>query len=347
MGKMNNNIIKTIKEFEKNNGIKTSDYYYKKRIKNNTENSYITNDSYIAEEIFEQRISEWLEITVSDDEKECLLKLLSEYLYFPSNRYQNCIADIINSLSEIGLDIKDTLFVTFPSTNGVVCGGDKVSAAIQLATLGEVAKESIVTCYEKIDDNVERFKRYKNIVFFDDIIGSGNTVHRNVLTFFERFRIDSSVNIIVAALCGCERHLKKKIKQFNQKYEQEFQQVVMFPLQKALRQDSNHNDIFFNTVLEIEERVQELALDEDEEDYIGGYQKNQCLVSFYYDTPNNTLSVFWRPTKIAPPIFTRATYTRPSVDDCKNNKRKMMLNAYERGKVKSDINDSDDNPLIY
>ena len=84
----------------------------------------------------------------------------------------------------------------------------------------------------------------------------------------------------------------------------------------------------------IEKIIEDYAIEDRDKKFYMGFEKNQLLVSFYYNTPNNTLSLFWRPTSISVPLFARTSYKRPTIDECRKNKKKLMENAYERGKTK-------------
>ena len=67
-----------------------------------------------------------------------------------------------------------------------------------------------------------------------------------------------------------------------------------------------------------------IPLDYDNEiESVLGFKKGQLLVSFYYNTPNNTLSSFWRPSKVSQPLFIRNKYIRPSTSEIRKNKERI------------------------
>lgn len=343
--KMTNDIKETIKEFEKKNNIRIENYYYKKR----PQDHFAVKDSYIGEDIFESHINEWLEIGINEGDRGYLLDLLKNYLYFPESRFNEEVEKIVDLLEKDGVSIKDTLFVTFPSKKGVASGGDNISAALILSIMYFGQKENIITDVER--DSVElenRIGTYKSIVFMDDIIGSGKTLNTNVSNFFNRFSFAEDVIFYVCALCGREKRINSKIKQFIKRYNRLFKSLVLHPAEKSLTGSSNCDKLRQESILRIEKEIENNATEDRDKTFIMGFEGNQLLVSFYYNTPNNTLSLFWRPSTISVPLFLRTSYRRPDISECRANKEKLKKNAYERGKMKkNDINDTDDNPFLH
>lgn len=330
--KMKDDIKKAILEFENRNKIAIDNYYCKDRPKD----KFALKDNYIGKDIFLKRVNEWLEICSDDAERKYLLELLEEYLYFPQDRFNEEVERIINRLKDEGIDIRKTLFVTFPSKNGVASGGDNISSALLLATMDVSVKENIITDVERAtEDLLDRIVEYKYIVFLDDVIGSGTTLNTNIKKFFERFSFPSEVVFYIAYLCGREKKIREKIKQFKKYYKKQFRGVVLFPLKKSLFQNERKDrQQRIEKISNIEKIIEDYAIEDRDKKFYMGFEKNQLLVSFYYNTPNNTLSLFWRPTSISVPLFARTSYKRPTIDECRKNKKKLMENAYERGKTK-------------
>lgn len=329
---MNEDVINSVSLFERNNGIKIENYYSRKRPKD----KFAIKDNYVGEDVFLERIEEWLEICSKKIERKYLLQLLNEYLYFPKDKFDFEVERIIDCLREDQVDLKRALFVTFSSKKGTASGGDSISSALTVATMGISVKENIITDVERATKTLmERIRQYKYIVFVDDVIGSGMTLNTNVSAFFKRFEFDENVIVYIAALCGRKNKIDKKAKQFTKRYNKEFRSILLYPLKKSLDEyDKSDKSIRYEVVSIIENKIDKYALEEKEKTFFLGFEKNQLLVSFYYNTPNNTLSLFWRPSEISVPLFTRTSYKRPTIDDCRKNKQKLQKNAYERGKHK-------------
>ena len=75
-------------------------------------------------------------------------------------------------------------------------------------------------------------------------------------------------------------------------------------------------------------------LHEDQKSFFMGFNKNRLLVSFYYNTPNNTLSTFWAsvPKANYPPFWRNGNQKRrPSVNALKRKKEELTERAYAYG----------------
>ena len=334
---MEKDIEQAIEELEKRNNIKVDNYYCKVH----SPNGFQTKDCYIGKDVFSQHINEWLEICSDNTQRKYLLELLGEYLYFPQSRYNEEFQNIIDTLEEQTGNINEILFVTFTAKKGTASGGANVSAALIMATMGNSVKENIITDVERAtEDLIDRINNYKYIVFIDDIIGSGKTLYSNVGNFIERFYFNEDVTFFVVFLCGRIKKINEKLKQLRKKYKKNFKSIALYPLKRSLyeneRKDKQQR---IDNIIKIERIIEDNSDPNEKGEFFMGFEKNQLLVSFYYNTPNNTLSLFWRPTSISVPLFTRTSYRRPTIDDCRKNKKMLIENAYERGKMKNDFND--------
>ncbi len=331
---MEKDVENAVDVFEKNNGFSISNYYCKKK----PSGKFTISDKNIGEDVFANRISEWLEICEDEVERKYLLELLGEYLYFPSDRFEQEFEVITQKLEYDGVDIEKTLFVTFPSKKGVASGGDKVASALMIAIMDSAEKENIITDVERAnEDLLNRITKYKYIVFVDDIIGSGKTLNTNITDFFGRFSFENDVVFYIACLCGREKKIKDKIKDYKKKYYNEFKYVVLHPVKRSLDQNEHKDkELRKKAICNIERKIEKNAIREadDEKKYFCGFEENQLLVSFYYNTPNNTLSSFWLPTSISVPLFTRTSYKRLTIDECRKNKERLIENAYGLGTIK-------------
>ena len=86
-----------------------------------------------------------------------------------------------------------------------------------------------------------------------------------------------------------------------------------------------------NIIMETEEKIAGKKVGEDQS-YALGYENSQLLLSFFYNTPNNTLCMFWKPTETNFPLFVRNSFHRPSLADIKRNRGIKRKNAYAMAK---------------
>ena len=62
-----------------------------------------------------------------------------------------------------------------------------------------------------------------------------------------------------------------------------------------------------------------------------GFGKCKILLSFFYNTPNNTLCSFWKCTDKNIPPFPRDKDRRPTLDIIRKRKKRNTDNAYLKG----------------
>ena len=82
-------------------------------------------------------------------------------------------------------------------------------------------------------------------------------------------------------------------------------------------------------ILDLEKRLWQ---DKKTDEFILGKDKSQCLLSFYNDTPNNTLSSFWFCSASWEPIFIRKKKQKPKW--LKDKKRERTNRNYEQSMQK-------------
>lgn len=80
------------------------------------------------------------------------------------------------------------------------------------------------------------------------------------------------------------------------------------------------------------EESQKLDLYKDND--IFGFLGVESLVSFFNDTPNNTLGVFWKNTSKNKALFPRNIEEKPAWMKFKENKKQRNTSNYSREKAK-------------
>ena len=80
----------------------------------------------------------------------------------------------------------------------------------------------------------------------------------------------------------------------------------------------------------IEKYEKEIGI-EGEKDFTMGFGKCKILLSFFYNTPNNTLCSFWKRTDKNIPPFPRDKDRRPTLDIIRKRKKRNTDNAYLKG----------------
>ncbi|BBF42399.1 hypothetical protein lbkm_1081 [Lachnospiraceae bacterium KM106-2] len=325
--------IKTaIQRFEKNNSIRINKYVSDKC--ENYEDEIL--DNYIGKDIFYEHISEWLEL-FDEGDKDIFLKLFENYRYFTDNKIRialRCIIDKVETEIKGKCNLSEVFFLTFPSKEGIKSGGDDLRSLLSLTLIGKISKNNIVADTDKNVNSI--LESAKAIVFLDDVVGSGYTLHNNLDMCIEKLNLKyrNDILLFVAILFGREKKVSEKVKEFK-KVGINIKYIVYENSKKCFDQSNifpeNLSKLYKETVKKYEENIKDNS-DDKTKDYVLGFEKNQMLVSFKYNTPNNTLSNFWLPSLISMPLFIRTSYIRPRIEDIRKNKLNNKQNAYNIGK---------------
>lgn len=319
-----------IQLFEKKNNIKIQDYHSNKR--ECRVNRYY-HDQYIGQDIFESNINLWLD---NFEEKEPLLQLLAKYTYVPQLVYgenlDNLLDNIIQRCGGNSEILKNTYFITFSSSKGIKSGGDIIRSELPLGHLDEIDKKHLISDVEKNLAMSNALKKAEYIVFIDDVVGSGRTAKKNITSTLKSLGHAKNRKIFLAIMYGEESvvaQLKEDLKSYG------IEIICLYTCKKCMAEgvvfDKKELANKMKIVSSYEEVIAEKKVDEEGSNAMG-FGNSQLLLSFYYNTPNNTLCMFWKPTKVNYPPFLRTSFTRPKIDDLKRYRENKRRNAYEMAK---------------
>ena len=289
-------------------------------------------DQYIGQDIFENNIECWIE---NFDERKVFLQLLANYIYVPEIMYGLKFDDLLSQIvekCEKGKEIlKQTYFVTFPSSKGIKSGGDVIRDILPIGHLDCIKKEQLIA---DIKRNKKSISNAKCIVFIDDVIGSGRTAKRNIADFFQLEGINFKEKRYFLAALYAESSIKKELEAELEKLEYKVKLLVDHECRKGFSENyifAENETESKNIIMEAEEKIAGKKVGKDQS-YALGYENSQLLLSFFYNTPNNTLCMFWKPTETNFPLFVRNSFHRPSLADIKRNREIKRKNAYAMAK---------------
>ena len=282
-----------------------------------------------------EQIDEWLS-HIHRDDHSLFLSLLSRYTYLTQAqcklRYGSVAALLQNELKAFDIPLSEVMFVTVESSASRATGADNVRADLKQQLFGEIYKEQIVPAERNL--KTEDLEQYKAIVFLDDIIGSGMTLWKHLHSFCERFSINGCGKHKLFYACIVPRahgirHIRQNCKQ---------NRITAYPLfdvcwteDAAFSTDSPE----YTQAAKYEKMIDDY-LHNDQKSFFMGFNKNRMLVSFYYNTPNNTLSTFWAnvPEANHPPFLRDGNQkSRPTVNALKTKKAELVERAYAYGEA--------------
>ncbi len=330
---MDLDIDDVINEFYTYNSIKPDDYISDSKLAKINRKDI---DKFIGKDVFKLNIKNWIN-SFEEKEKIYFLKLLSKYKYVDCREYQYILCDLVDTLDEYlkikGYNLSQVVFVTVESN--VKSGGDNIRAVLQVSNMNKINKNQIIAAISKIEN--EEIDNAKVIVFIDDIIGTGITTYTNIKKVCERFECVNikDKELLVACLYARKKaikHVEKSCKKiginvsviYYNKLNQCFENDYIF--------SSKEMEYAKNVICKYEKRINEDPKVKDK-DYYLGFSKSKLLITFTYETPNNTLCSFWKYSNQSAPLFPRQSQERPSIDQLKKKKAISFNNAYEAGKV--------------
>jgi len=318
-------------KFYEFNGIKKEDY-----VANYSEQKrgqYI--DRQITYNVLKNNIDKWISIFSLDDEKIVFLKLLSKFRYFTSYEYERCVAirleDSIKEVQRMGGKTKDILFVTCESKKGAFSGGASLSNAMIKCLLQDFDDEQISSGFSRYESTT--ISKYSYYIFIDDIIGTGFTTMNSISSFLKKFPNAKKGRILYTSIIATKRALKFIEKRAIQ------DSLSLCLVSKPIILDKvfsseiiglmKNQDMAIMTIKKYENMID--GSDKEKYPYALGFEKSKQLVSFYYNTPNNTLCCFWKEGSENKPPFRRGKrrHTRLGIDELKQKKYINCTQSYE------------------
>lgn len=293
------------------------------------------------------QIDRWL-ANIDTADHSLFLELLSQYTYLTEPqcqlRYSRLLSMFEGRLAKLQMSLSDVLFVTVESGNGRTSGADNVSADFRKRNMRKLEKGQIIVAQSRL--SAEDFAQYKAVFFLDDIIGSGKTLWKEIESFCKRFDIPNTYDPVMFYACIAPRkrgvkHIDKNCKKSNISIEKLFDDAWI--VEPAFARNSKE----YLQIEKYEKMVGEY-MTEPPKSFFMGFDKNRLLFSFHYNTPNNTLSTFWReiPEKHFPPFCRDGDQPpklpRPTLDTLKERESAMRQGAYEQGRAirrKEDYNE--------
>ena len=288
-----------------------------------------------------EQVDVWLS-KIDPGDHEAFLELLSRYHYLTEaccrQRYRRVLELLEERLRGIcGLD--EVLFVTIESSGGYKTGSDNVRADLYSRGYPQISKAQILAAQSKLKR--KELKRYRAIVFLDDIAGSGITLWTAMERFCERFHSTVSApngpllfySCIVPRRHGM-RHIRRNCKSRGigavELVDQDWYEEAAF----------DRGSAGYLRLRRYEEMV-DGYLSNPRKSFFMGFNQNRLLVSFYYSTPNNTLCTFWRKTPGNAPPFPRdgdqpaaqpsGAAARPTIGSLRGCLDKVKRGAYALG----------------
>lgn len=244
-------------------------------------------------ENFSNKVGKFISQLSNDKETgEILLNLLQEYNYYSRKRIDGILKGFYKKLEEFGLPKSVTVYSRIEK-------GAKINSSSNLLEEFKIINGigNNYSC-DITRMNIQQLQYVDNIIFIDDIIGSGNTIINFLKENNDKIK---GKNIIIFCI-EIMKEGKKNIEEYLSSVEC-FSLVI--PYNQTEKAFSN-NGIFSEDAESNKKKLFEFEKNKLKAgNYALGYEDSEALTTFYRNTPNNTLSSYWIKRTSWKPLFPR------------------------------------------
>jgi hypothetical protein len=257
---------------------------------NNINPYYLQFDKKLSD--LEDKFIRWINC-IEDQDEGVFLELFKKLRYYSR-------IEVINTLETLYKDFKlheptfsDSIFIPVSSFGGIANGAISLLECFREAVQNEkvVSKKRIAT---QPRDFYHEFNltTVKNIVLIDDVIGSGDTL----INFLIRLELNcpeliDGRKIFIFSLINLAKGIDNvlefakdnelDINFVNDSFiDKAFSNPTIFPNEKSSEEGKK-------IVRKYEKKISSHSR------FVMGYKRSEALVSFFFNTPNNTLTTFW------------------------------------------------------
>ena len=239
-------------------------------------------------------------------------KLLQKFNYYSLNYIREIIGNLnIESIKRCGISNADSVISAVRKVDG------KYNSSYEYWFIHKmVSGLSKEIYYDAVDyiDELE-WNNIKKVVYVDDCSGTGTQFVKFMKRQKKSFLNKQVVLVVIEIVEEAEIYIKKELA--NEGIHIEI--IAHTTKEKA-----------FKNMLEEEKKLLYYMSKKQGigQKYILGYKDAEALMSFYNNTPNDTLGLFWYPSEENEPIFSRKLEEEPGWK-LKDSKKKRRRQQYE------------------
>lgn len=245
---------------------------------------------------YDAKIDSWIN-QFEEDERDVILELLKHFQYYTNRKLNNCVRELYSQLCELqnfNLD-NATVFIPTYKEYGVGFTDLFFNMFWFINVLYDYSEKNI---YSLLAED----KSFESIVIVDDYSGTGGTVKKTIRKCLEENSNCNKTHFFVLA-SEMSNTAKRRIKRFADENNISVEIIALKISDKAFKANYLFDE---NGSKEIGGRYYDISVRYNvKEDMILGYEKSQALITFEYNTPNNTLGLFWHENEEFISIFKR------------------------------------------
>lgn len=317
-------IEKTMEKFYKNNKINPK--YY---ISNLSELKNVgipldpppIYDESIEYNQFRINIGYWLKSF--NGEEKTALELLENYKYVTEKESRFHIFTFINLLIE-KINLEETYF--FIPKSDTKSGGDNISVYLWATLQYHIEKHQLIQSYDKVKKERENIN---TIIIVDDILATGFTMSHIIKNINEIFN-DLKITIYYTSLLYTDRAKRFLTKNFDKKYN--YIKGIYPPENQIFSINHIPNGKLISKKIEkFEQKINSSWQKESgniNKQFVMRFSCCKLLISFNYNTPNNTLCNFWLSSPDHYPLFLRNGKRKYSLNDIIKRRKEQRKRSY-------------------
>lgn len=225
--------------------------------------------------------------------------LMEYFVYYPHDIVNREYVNLYNKLlSNYEINLNCTIFTALESKTGQL--NSSYGCLNQFRLVNKISKKNFYALLDDIYKEKDWWNNIENIVFVDDICGSGDTF----ITFFEQNDIEKRIlDIKEKNIYYVTVHMMEQAKENIVKYAND-NGIILMPVYANIADTAFSLDSYLVGIKKkFIEEAKTLGFKKEEE--ILGWKYAEALVSFYEDSPNNTLGIFIKDRKYNKSIFPR------------------------------------------
>lgn len=233
---------------------------------------------------------------LDEHQKKIYLELLENFEYINRDMSNSYLESIYSKILKDKIENYGTILSVITSQQGKINSSD--SLLDDFKAVNDIGNGTSFPIERLLQETIDA---QDYIVFFDDIIGTGQTVIDFLNVNINRIR---KIKIYIICLVIME---EAYIKIDMHKIENNLDIVVEYKIKQKKAFTKGY--IFNHNNEEKENKISSLEVsiwENPHSKYILGRDQTQALVAFYRNTPNNTLSSIWYNRKNWPSIFKRS-----------------------------------------
>ncbi|MGN1166644.1 MAG: hypothetical protein ACI4S2_09510 [Lachnospiraceae bacterium] len=262
-------------------------------------------------EDFAERIDKWL-WAFPEDEHPFLLELLMQFYYYSEERIKEKVVQLYDAfIKEYQGDVNTVVYTKIIKEQGVACSDVLFSNFWMQNDL----------MYSCSDNNIlgllETGQIPKELAVVDDYSGTGKSFIKTVDKMLHTNELVQDTNFYFLTLHITERAIRQ-INEYAKEVGINIKIVSLDFSDEAFKKNYIYNEI------EAERKKRQYAqicINQNIDKYVLGFEEVSSLVAFHYNTPNNTLGLFWQDLMDFSALFPRKKKRRTELSAMQKNAR--------------------------